>query len=1007
MSFPDHMSCTFDGLQAPRKQEIILCRRNISIVGNVSDYARTASVVIAMPLHNQAETLRTALKSALAQKLSDGHSAVVLLDDQSTDNWRDDVKDLLLHPAVILLTANCGYAALARNAILDFVESELPNARWIARLDPDDELCSSLAVESLRSEGEKRNASFVLGSNYLINQGTPKYPANIANPEVLLNKVILVKFIEEFCMGSACNELPSCNLLIRAGQGIRYPLLRSAEDHWLVAQLLMFRSDQAAVVPYPVYCHYSLKGKVTTSNKRIGEHRKIRKYLSQASRDWLAAIADAGEILGYGMEGCVWKQDDNIIKRFYPSATTAEDISRLAECTRAARGRLPIFEWSEDKNGTISCKYDWTPLDPVAKTLPTHELQSYLLDLAHAGLVTCNIKRENLRLNAGRLIFIDIGKDIRPFDPSIFMDSAARLYAIGVLGLPDGELSRRQSYLKQHEALAELEGFETFYYDLVAQLYPLVNLSEDKPLEPSSADDVTLLIKACSQDHASLVDQVAHIVSQLSIPRKFAKVVLAIDPHVGKYLRQFTQGDLQALIDSAEHLRVAGIIDMVWVAPQDAVQIESVHKQWFGVSGVNTTHTISGAPVFSQLWAFEQVDTRYVLQADVDVLIGRKDKDHDYLSEMLAAIQHELTWCVGFNIPKCDPGFQPYTSRPDGYVPEVRLGLLDLSKIRSHLPLPNKVSHGRLLNMWHRSMEDAQRSSKIQSVRGGDDRSFYVHPPNDIKAETNLEIIRDLIGQGVYPLEQAEKWDLVFDAPWSYPHREESIVFLLKGRNTPKEKLRRCLKSLQSQTDQDFGVILIDDASDPMFSWHIDYHLESLRKRTTLVRRRIHKGYIPNFLLASELCSNPDTLIAVLDQDDVLMNTSVVKSLKRAKAEGADLINGLMFRPNKPTRFYLTDYERPREKGGGNTWSHLRAFTKSLFDSVPSDQYMVNEDWIADISDYATMLPMVELAKNPVQMTDQYYLWHERPEYSVERKGKQARLLQMLLTKSALTKHTV
>lgn len=369
MSFPDHISGSWDGLQAPRRQEFILCRRNISILGSVSDYARNASVVIAMPLHNQADTLRTALESALAQRLSDGHSAVVLLDDQSTDNWRDNVKDLLLHPAVILLTAHCGCAALARNAILDFIESELPNALWIARLDPDDRLCSDWAVESLRSEGEKHNASFVLGSNYLVNQGVPKYPDNIANPEILFNKVQLVEFIEEFCMGSASNELPSCNLLIRAGQGIRYPLLRSAEDHWLVAQLLIFRSDQAAVVPNPVYCSYSLKGKVTTSNEHIGEHRRIRKYLSQASKEWLAAIADAGEILGYGMEGCVWKQDDTVIKRFYPGAITADDISRLAECTRAAKGRLPIFEWSEDKNGTISCKYDWTPLDPVAKTI--------------------------------------------------------------------------------------------------------------------------------------------------------------------------------------------------------------------------------------------------------------------------------------------------------------------------------------------------------------------------------------------------------------------------------------------------------------------------------------------------------------------------------------------------------------------------------------------------------------------------------------------------------------
>lgn len=1002
MSFPDSKTDTFGGLQTPRKREVILCRRNLRLVERVTQHAREASVVIAMPLYNQAGTLKAALESALAQKLKTGHCAIVLLDDHSTDNWQLEVKDILLHPAVIVLEAHCGNAALARNAILDFVESELPGVKWIARLDPDDLLCSEESVECLRSAGESQSASFVIGSNGLIQQGKPIYPDNIAKPDMLLDRRKLAKFIEEFCLGHASNELPSCNLLIRAGQGIRYPILQSAEDHWLVAQLLMFKSEHAAVVPYPVYCRYTLKGATTTRNQRNGAHRRTREFLARAAKVWLAATTDADEILGYGMEGCVLKIGGTVVKRFYPGAMTPEEMTRLADCVRKLKGRMPLFDWSTDEAGSLSCQYEWSPLDLIGSHVPAQELQSFLLDFARAGIVASNIKRENLRLDAGRLMYIDIGGDIRRFSPSFFLDSAARLYAIGVLNFPDGELVRRQSYQKQHESLSQLEGFDDFYRDLVVQLYPMVQLPVDTPFVARPAPDVTLMIKACPQDHAGLTEQVAHIVAQLSRPRTFSKIVLAIDPHVGSYLRQYADGDLHALLENAEHLRATGIVDAVGTAPQDIAQIERLFSRWFDISGIRATHTSGGAPIFSQLWAFEQVSTRYVLQCDLDVLIGRKDWTHDYLSEMLAAIQHEQTWCVGFNIPKRHAGFSPYASRAQGFAPEIRLGLLDLHKIRERLPLPNTSFEGRIVKMWHRSMEDAQRTSGMQSVRGGDDRTFYVHPLNENKETLDIELVRDLIGQGRYPLVQAEMWDLVCDAPWRYPRRTENIVFLLKGRNTQKEKLRRCLDSLRAQVDQDFGVIFIDDASEPLFSWSLDEYLGSLSERTTLVRRRTHKGYIPNFLLASRLCLSQDTLIAVLDQDDVLMSTEVVTSLKLARDEGADLVHGLMIRPNKPTRFYLTDYMNPREKGGGNMWTHLRAFRKNLFDSVPTDQYMVDGDWIADVSDYATMLPMAELANKPLQMTDQYYVWHDRSGYSNARKMEQARLITALLARPAL-----
>jgi hypothetical protein len=406
--------------------------------------------------------------------------------------------------------------------------------------------------------------------------------------------------------------------------------------------------------------------------------------------------------------------------------------------------------------------------------------------------------------------------------------------------------------------------------------------------------------------------------------------------------------------------------------------------------------------LFAQLWAFGQVPTRFVLQADVDVLIGRKDQAHDFLLEMTEAASHPGVWCVGFNIPKELGGFRTYASRPTGFVPEIRLGLLDLQKITANLPLPNSVCQGQLEKMWHRSMEEAQRVCGTETVRGGDDRSFYVHPSNKTKMVADIEVVRDLVAQGIYPAHQAEQWDLSLDSQWQYPRRSEELVFLVMGRDTPSEKLIRCFESLRQQQDQDFGIILIDDASSPNHSWLLCQYLESLRLKTTLVRRRVWRGYIPNFLLASDLCIDPNTLIAVLDQDDALMNREVVSALKQAKASGADLINGLMYRPNKPMNIYCADYDNPRIKGGGNTWTHLRAFKKRLFDQVPTEEYLIDGQWISDVSDYATMVPMAEIASRPIQLTDQYYLWHERPQYSASRKAKQAQLIRCLMNRASL-----
>jgi hypothetical protein len=60
----------FCDIRAPIRDEEILCGRNLRVVSEISSYAQSAVVAIAMPLHNQASTLHFALKSALSQTLT-------------------------------------------------------------------------------------------------------------------------------------------------------------------------------------------------------------------------------------------------------------------------------------------------------------------------------------------------------------------------------------------------------------------------------------------------------------------------------------------------------------------------------------------------------------------------------------------------------------------------------------------------------------------------------------------------------------------------------------------------------------------------------------------------------------------------------------------------------------------------------------------------------------------------------------------------------------------------
>ncbi|MDF1667955.1 MAG: glycosyltransferase family A protein, partial [Planctomycetota bacterium] len=456
------------------------------------------------------------------------------------------------------------------------------------------------------------------------------------------------------------------------------------------------------------------------------------------------------------------------------------------------------------------------------------------------------------------------------------------------------------------------------------------------------------------------------------------------------------------LLKVARELKGQGILDRVLIAPDDRKTIRSVNTQWFELD-CDCSHTESGVPVSPQLWGFDQVQSRYVLQCDLDILIGRRDPKHDVLADMLAACREEGVVGVAFNIPHdSSAGFRAYDAPSGEYVPEVRCGLLDLERIRACLPLPNTVTDGCLDKTWYRSLQAHQQKTGLRTLRGGDSSTFYIHPPNDRKGDAELLTrIRTLTALGNVPWSQLGRWDLeAKDSDWAYPKRSESLIILARGRDTPKSRIERFSASLAMQTDQSFGVIVIDDASTKLSLRELSEPLHWLGQRLTLVRNHSPKGRMVNHILGvRELCVNPKALVLIVDLDDALFGPTAISQVSKASSEGHDVILAAPFRPDEPLCVYSPDFKDPRSKWGGDVWIHLRAFTKELLDALSDEDFQIDGEWLSECTDYATMVPIVELAKNPVYLPEFLYL-HERTtlftDFSAARRD---RIIQDIMAK--------
>ena len=580
-------------------------------------------------------------------------------------------------------------------------------------------------------------------------------------------------------------------------------------------------------------------------------------------------------LLGEGKEGRVFRRGDEVVKIFHPGVISDEMGMRLSGLVKEFRAPFPDGVQLVKEAGTWVVRYPWFESEPVHR-LTEGEVSDYLTKAGLLQVIADNFKLSNLRRRGGKLVHIDVGRHIRPLNRSTFRDVCAKAYAL-LRGMGDDRLVSDFGGIREAGGVQDMPGFPDFYHGIIRQIAETFWQDCPRPAFADIAEDVTLLIKCCAMDSAYLERQVGHLVCRLSAPRRFKEIVLSIDTKVGTFLRQHSAGDLAAVKASARRLVEQGVVNRVVEAPTGLDQISDLNSSWFGIA-CTETHTSSGVPVYPQLWAFEQVRTRYVLQADCDVLICRHDYSHDYLSEMVSAHGGPGVMGVGFNIPHpLSSSAKAYAAPVGEYKPEVRLGLFDLNRLIASLPWPNQLSGSHLLYGWYHSLHQAMKRNGWKCLRGGDPRTSFIHPLNSAKQKPGfLDDVRRRVESGFMPAAQHGKWDLVEDGvQWSAPFADHKFVVALSASDCDKSLMLRCVASLAGQDDREFGIVVLEDAS----------AADRIAEMVTVLNAHGLRASVVLGLSELNRKPGPPPFVLRLGSDEALMSAGAIAQVKFAAKE--------------------------------------------------------------------------------------------------------------------------
>lgn len=849
-----------------------------------------SEIIVCMLVYNTGPEIKDAINSIRSQETSRSVS-ILIIDGGISDDWK---KYIHTFEDIVIVKVSEYSVSQSRNLSHQISNKVFPVAKWICRLDSDDVLHSTSSIEAIsqRLDMEASEKNWAIAGNSLSENGIRIDRINLPG-ENILNPEIIISRIKRMARGEADAELPSCNLWIRPGFRAIYPDIESAEDHWLVAHLLVNQPEEGLILHDNLFANYSLSGQNTEKNRSKGAFEESRERLFSSAKYWINGEYDGSEeiCIGWGCEGVVWLSNGTVRKRFHSKLLNQRDVNWLSKIKSSS---FPLADWSTE-NGAFIAKYEYE-ITEEAETASLPQLSNFIQSCIKDKVVSLNIKRTNFRIRNGELYHIDIGHWIRPYNARYLRDMCLQLYLTYVVGKSDEDVRDISKEMRNNpEKMAQITGFESFYHrEILLHSYhrgAFVKPKRDVLPEKRHHEEITLMVRACSMDAHLIERQSYHILQQLCIYDSFKERILLIDYHPGPFLRQYADPDPQKLREVAKKLVENGIYDRVLVAPIDNEEkILDCYSRWFNLES-SIPHNHEGAPLFQQLWAFDQIQTKYVLQMDSDVIIGRTRGDDNVLGKMTDSIRKPRVFGIGFNIPQnINSGFKEYSGK---FVPEIRLGLFDLQRLRSQVPYPNSIKDGRLQKNWHRSVEEFQGQNEWSCLRGGDESSWYLHPMNSMKNDLLFyDRVIDLCEQGIIPREQEEKWDVIEDRSlWQYPYRSEDLIFTLFLRDFEKHWARAAIRSLVNQKDSRFGIVIFDDGSkQSKQTWLLD-EIKGIESRVTLVRRRfgrIDSDFCEDLL--NQICDAGNPLIFSIGEKEILFDERVSSIILQRVSENQEFL---------------------------------------------------------------------------------------------------------------------
>ncbi|HMY17444.1 MAG TPA: glycosyltransferase, partial [Polyangium sp.] len=516
----------------------------------------------------------------------------------------------------------------------------------------------------------------------------------------------------------------------------------------------------------------------------------------------------------------------------------------------------------------------------------------------------------------------------------------------------------------------------------------------------------SLVIKACAMEADTIGHQVRHLVKQLGTPRGFDEVVVVEDPFAGPFPRQYQVGDRATLRRHLEDLLREKVIDRVVEGPADGDDSRAIAGRWFGVETARA-HAKNGQATLALLRAFEECSGDIILHADADVLVGRPDRGFDHLKEAVCLFESIPTMVTLAPAVFGDENPAPRHGDARGpYRVETQIGWVHRERLKALRPLPNAVGDEKLEMPWHRAVDRLVQSGQTCSVRRGTAGLWYTSPDNSRKVDLDeLFLLMDRVEAGMAPaLQRGHATTRGSLSQWLEPKRGEDLVIVACGRNVGPGRAARFRDALLGQTHASWGAIVIDDGSDDGAEEYQPRIFGALGKRMTRLRRLRSVGALANLVLAvKHLVIRPDSVVVLVDLDDALGSPESLAEVALAHAQGADVTVGSMVRTDKHVE-YPVEFDMPRKNRGGNVWQHLRTFRRALFDRIDPADLQIDGQWIGLASDWAFMLPIVEMARKPVWIRKPIYLHEPGDERSAGYRAERERVIATLMKRPAYTK---